>query len=279
MESELKTLTQAQSTMMDMALRFGPRVLVALLIIAAGLIVARWVGRACDRGLHRIQLEPPARLLIVRTVRVLVLALFAIVALQNLGVELLPLIAGLGVAGAGVALATQGVLSNVVAGLTIIFTKPYRVGESIAIVGVEGTVESISLFSTVLRHADRSCVVVPNRKIVGDILHNYGRIRQTQVSVSVAYGVDLHRALATIQETVRSHPRVLADPPPQIQVAALGSAAVQITAKPWVGVPDFGSVEGELNVQILEALGRARIDLPSQQYVVRLLEPAKIPGA
>jgi small conductance mechanosensitive channel len=274
MESELKTLTQAQTTMTDLALRFGPKVLVAILIVAAGLIVARWVGRATDRALHRIQLEPPVRLLIVRMVRVLVLGLFAILALQNLGVELLPLVAGLGVAGAGIALATQGVLSNVAAGLTIIFTKPYRIGEFIAIVGVEGQVESISLFSTVLRHADRSCVVVPNRKIVGEILHNYGKMRQTEVSVGVAYGVDLHRALATIQETVGSHPRVLQEPAPQIQVAALGSSSVQITARPWVAVPDLGSVEGELNVQILEALGRAGVELPSQQYEVRLLEPA-----
>jgi small conductance mechanosensitive channel len=278
MDTELKSLTHAQATVMDMALRFGPKVLVAILILGAGLIVGRWLGKATDRWLHRVQLEPPVRELMVRMVRVLVLGLFAILALQNLGVELLPLIAGVGVAGAGIALATQGVLSNVVAGLTIIFTKPYRVGESIAIVGVDGVVESISLFSTILRHADRSCVVVPNRKIVGEILHNYGRIRQTEVTVGIAYGMNLHRALATVDETVRSHPQVLADPVPQIQVAALGSSAVQIRARPWVAVPDFGLVEGDLNVQIFEALERAGIDLPSQQYEVRLLEPARIPG-
>jgi small conductance mechanosensitive channel len=273
MENQWKALGQAQSTMQDLALRFGPKVVVAVLIIIAGLIVGRWVARGTERALHRIQLESPARTLIVRMVRILVLGLFAIMALQNLGVELLPLIAGLGVAGAGIALATQGVLSNVVAGLTIIFTKPYHIGESIAIVGVEGTVESISLFSTVLRHADRSRVVIPNRKIVGEILHNYGQIRQTEVGIGVAYGVDLHRALAAVQDTVRSHPRVLGDPSPLIQVATLGSAAVQITARPWVAVADFGSVEGDLNVQMLEALARAQIDLPSQQVEVRLLEP------
>ena len=97
------------------------------------------------------------------------------------------MLAGLGVAGAGIALATQGVLSNVVAGLTIIFTKPYRVGEYIAIVGVEGRVETINIFSTQLTHADRSRIVVPNRKIVGEILHNYGRIRQCELHVGVSY--------------------------------------------------------------------------------------------
>jgi len=278
MDSELKTLSHAETTMMDIALRFGPKVLVALLILAAGLLVGRWVGRACDRALHGLQLEPPVRLLIVRAARVLVLGLFAIMALQNLGVELLPLIAGLGVAGAGVALATQGVLSNVVAGLTIIFTKPYRVGESIAIVGVDGVVETISLFSTVLRHADQSVVVVPNRKIVGEILHNYGQIRQTEVSVGVAYGADLPRALAAVEETVRAHARVLAKPAPLIQVAALGGAAVKISARPWVAVPDFGGVESELNMRILEALRGAGIPLPTPQMEVRLLESANSAG-
>jgi small conductance mechanosensitive channel len=276
MQTELKSLSHAQTTMMDLAVRFGPKVLVAILIVATGVVVGRWLGRATDRALERIQLELPARLLMVRFVRILVLGLFAIMALQNLGVELLPLIAGLGVAGAGVALATQGVLSNAVAGLTIIFTKPYRIGESIAIVGVDGTVESISLFNTVLRHADRSCIVVPNRKIVGEILHNFGRMRQADLRVGIAYGADLHRALATIEGVVRSHPRVLVEPAPLIQVAALGSTAVQITAKPWVAVGDFGSVEGELNLQIVDALHRSGIEMPFPQCDVRLLTPAKI---
>jgi small conductance mechanosensitive channel len=271
MEGELKTLGHVQSTLTDMALRFGPRLLVALLILAAGVMAGRWVARATERALHRWALEPPVRQLLVRVVRVLVLGLFAIVALQNLGVELLPLIAGLGVAGAGLALATQGVLSNVVAGLTIIFTRPYRVGESIAIVGIEGTVEAITLFNTVLSHADRSRVVIPNRKIVGEILHNYGRIRQAVVRVAVAYDADLTVALATVNELVRDNPRVLADPAPGVQITALGDSSVQITASPWVAVSDYGTVEGELNLNIVEAMRRRGIRIPFPQREIRLL--------
>ena len=278
MQSELKTLGHAETTATDLAIRFGPKLVAAILIIVGGLLVARWVGRASERAFKGMQLEPPVRLLLVRVIRIFVLGLFLILALQNLGVELLPLVAGLGVAGAGVALAMQGVLGNAVAGLTIIFTKPYRVGESIAIVGVEGVVESITVFSTVLRHSDRSSVVVPNRKIVGEILHNYGKLRQTELKVSVGYGADLHRALATIQEVVRSHPRVLSDPPAPIQVAALESSAVLITANPWVAVTDFGSVEGELYVQIVQALRQKGIEIPLPQSEVRLLEAAKIPS-
>lgn len=135
MNDQLETLDHVQRVVIDLAIQFGPKVLVAILILIAGFYVGRWVGRVTDGGLNKFHLEPPVRELLVRMVRILVLALFAIMALQNLGVELLPLIAGLGVAGAGIALAMQGVLSNIVAGLTIIFTKPFRVGEYISIVG------------------------------------------------------------------------------------------------------------------------------------------------
>src|SRR6202046_987362 len=138
MNNQLDPLAHAKDTLVDLAIRFGPKLLVAILIMTVGFIVAGWVGRGADRGLHRLDLETPVREPLTRVTRVVLVVLFAIMALQNLGVELVPLIAGLGVAGAGIALATQGVLSNRVAGLTMIFTKPYRVGDYISIVGVEG---------------------------------------------------------------------------------------------------------------------------------------------
>lgn len=271
MTNQFDPLAHAKDTLLDLAIRFGPKVLVAILILTIGVFVAGWVARASARGLTRFELEPPVRQLLSRVARILVLALFMIMALQNLGVELLPLIAGLGVAGAGIALATQGVLSNMVAGLTIIFTKPYRVGEYVAIAGVEGEVETITLFNTALTHPDRSRIVVPNRKVVGEILHNYGRIRQAEIVVGVAYESDLALALGTIGDLVGANPRVLAEPKPVIQVAALADSAVQIAIKPWVAVADFNAVAGELNLSLVENLRRHGIGIPYPQREVRLI--------
>ncbi len=271
MNNQLDPLTHAKDTLLDLAIRFGPKLLVAILILTVGFFVAGWAGRAIHDSLRRFDLEPPVRQLLTRVARVLVVALFAIMALQNLGVELLPLLAGLGVAGAGIALATQGVLSNMVAGLTIIFTKPYRVGEYIAIAGVEGQVETISVFNTSLTHADRSRIVVPNRKVVGEILHNYGRIRQSDIRVGVAYESDLAVALGAISDLVRANPRVLKEPVPVIQVDALADSAVQIAVKPWVAVSDYGLVAGELNLSLIEELRRRGIGIPYPQREVRLI--------
>jgi small conductance mechanosensitive channel len=274
MSSGLETIDQIKGTFIDLAIRFGPKLATAIIILIAGVFIANWCTRASARGLNRFALEPPVRMLLTRLVRILVLAIFLILALQNLGVELLPLLAGLGVAGAGIALATQGVLSNVVAGLTIIFTKPYRVGEYIAVVGVEGEVTAISLFSTVLTHPDRSRIVVPNRKVVGEILQNFGSIRQSEILVGVAYESDLAGAITAIREVVLANPRVLADPKPLVQVKALADSAVQISIRPWVAVSDFGAISGELNLSVAEDLRRRGIAIPYPQHEVRLIPDA-----
>jgi small conductance mechanosensitive channel len=274
MNSGIDSISQIKSTLIDLAIRFGPKVLTAMLILTAGVFIANWCARAMERGLHRFELEPPLRMLLTRLVRVLVVGVFLIMALQNLGVELLPLIAGLGVAGAGIALATQGVLSNVVAGLTIIFTKPYRVGEYIAVVGVEGAVAAISLFSTVLTHADRSRIVVPNRKVVGEILQNFGHIRQAEVLVGIAYDADLPAALDAIREVVERNARVLAEPKAVVQVNVLADSAVQVAIRPWVEVADYSAVSGELNLAVAEDLRKRGIAIPFPQREIRLIGKA-----
>jgi small conductance mechanosensitive channel len=274
MNEQAATISHAKDTLgtlVDLLMRFGPRLLTALLILAVGLAVSRWVSRWLARALTRRDLEPPIRLLVTRIAGALCAGLFVIMALQNLGVELLPLIAGLGVAGAGVALATQGVLSNVVAGLSIIFAKPYRVGEYIAIAGVEGAVEAITLFSTTLTHVDRSRVVIPNRKIVGEILHNYGSIRQLDVTVGVAYDTDLAIPLALIREVLRANPRVLNDPEAVVQTVQLGDSSVGIAVRPWVQVQDQVSATGEIYASLLEAFRRRGVVIPVPQREVRLI--------
>jgi small conductance mechanosensitive channel len=271
MNEQLETIGQVKSTVLDLAVRFGPRLLAAVLILVVGMLVSRWLGEWVQRGLARIELEPPVRLLLARITRALLLALFVILALQNLGVELLPLIAGLGVAGAGIALAMQGVLGNGVAGLSIIFTKPFRVGEYISISGEEGRVETITLFSTTLSHPDRSLVVIPNRKIAGEILHNFGQMRQLDVVVGVAYDTDLNVALAVLNEILQGNSRVMQNPAPVIQMIRLGDSGVNISVKPWVPVPDFGVAASEINKSIVEAFRSRGIVIPYPQREVRLV--------
>jgi small conductance mechanosensitive channel len=234
-------------------------------------VVARWVGKATMRALSKREMEPPVRMLFVRLVKLLILLLTLFIVAENLEIKLWPLIAGLGVAGVGVGLAMQGVLSNLVAGLTIIFVKPYRVGEYIEIVSAHGQVDTIELFSTTLIHSDMSRVIVPNRKIVGEILHNYGKIRQADLSVGVAYDTDLNKAIGIINEILAGNPRVLKTPAPGVGTATLGDSSIVIAIKPWMALPDFGPAQAEINKAVVEKLREAGIQIPFPQREIRLL--------
>src|SRR5688572_1744978 len=162
----------------DFVVQKGPGLVstfvVVTLIAIGGFIAARRLSNILVGWLTRKEFEPPVRMLMGRIVFMLVMALAMLIAAQTLGIEVMPLVAGLGVAGVGVSLATQGVLSNLVSGLIIIFTKPFRVGEYIDIIGEYGQVEKIELMSTTLAQPDKSRVMIPNRKIVGEVLQNYG---------------------------------------------------------------------------------------------------------
>ena len=271
MNAEAATISHAKDTLIELAIRFGPRLLTAILILIVGAFVSGWLSRWVTQFLSHRDLEPPLRLLLARIAGASCFAVFVLMALQNLGVELLPLIAGLGVAGAGIALATQGVLSNIVAGLSIIFSKPFRVGEYVAIAGVEGVVESITLFNTTLGHVDRSRVVVPNRKVVGEILHNYGRIRQLEVTVGVAYDTDLPQLFSVIDQVLQANPRVLKEPQAVVQPVNFGDSSVAIAVKPWVLVQDQVIATGEICAAVLEALRARGIVIPPPQREVRML--------
>jgi small conductance mechanosensitive channel len=267
----LTPIEQIRNTAIDLAMRFGPKLLVAVIIFVIGVTISRWAAVALTRGLERVDIEPPVRALLVRVARVAVVLMFAIVALQNLGVELLPLLAGLGVLGAGVALAMQGLLSDVAAGLSIIFSKPFRVGEYISLVGEEGQVKDISLFSTTLAHPDGSHVVIPNRKVVGEIYHNYGKIRQLDLTVAVGYDTDLELALAAIRSVLRANARVLTEPAPLVDPVRLADSGVQIAVKPWVATPDCAVVGGEIIKAIVRAFRTRGIGIPFPRHDVRVV--------
>jgi small conductance mechanosensitive channel len=260
-------------TLAQYAVQYGLQAVVALCIFVAGVMASRWAGNFAQRSLERQTLDPPVRMLMVRIVKIVVLLFTAMIALQTLGVPIAPLVAGVGVAGVGIGLALQGVLSNVMAGLSIIFTKPYKVGEHISLLGVHGDVMVIDIFSTTLMHPDRSLIIIANRKIIGEILHNCGTIRQIHIEVGVAYSTNLDEALTCVRTLVSRHPKVLREPAPFVGVSALGDSAITIEVAPWVAVRDFVTAQAELHQAIVEQFRAQAIEIPFPQRDVHMLPP------
>src|SRR5580698_2667891 len=202
-------VTGWKDKLIDYVISHSGALVSAVIVIIVGLLAARWIGRTMDRWLERKAMEPPMRMLLVRIVKLLIFALALVIALETAGMDMTILIAGFSVAG-----------------LTIIFTKPFRVGEYIEIAGVSGQVKAITLFTTTLLHTDMSRVVIPNRKIVGDILHNFGSIRQLDLSVGVAYGTNLNQAVGIVREVLTKNPRVLKEPIAVVGVTMLADCSI-----------------------------------------------------
>jgi len=215
--------------------------------------------------------EPPVRMLVSRITLVFCVAFATIFALDNLHVAITPLIAGLGVAGVGVGLATQGVLGNLVAGLTIIFTKPFRVGEYVSVIGQSGQVETIELMTTILVHGDRSRVIIPNRKLVGEVMHNYGTIRQLELKVGVSYDSNLSEVSAVIRDVLKNNPRVMKELAPGVGVASLDESCITMSVKPWTTVDDFGPAGTEIYEALLQKFRERNISIPFPQREIRVL--------
>jgi small conductance mechanosensitive channel len=260
-----------EKKLIDFSTEYGMRVIGAIIILVIGIIIARWVGGVLTRWLERQQMEPPVRLLLVRLAKLVVMVFTLVMVLEKFGIPITTLVAGIGVAGVGIGLATQGVLSNIVAGLTIIFTKPFRVDEYVEIAGVHGQVKTIDIFTTTLLHGDLSRVVIPNRKIVGEILHNYGNIRQLDLSVGVAYGTNTTEALSLVREIVCSNPRILKTPAPAVGIAALSDSSITLAIKPWTSLADFGPAGAEVYQAIIERFRAHNIEIPFPQREVRML--------
>ncbi|MDX1952819.1 MAG: mechanosensitive ion channel family protein [Verrucomicrobiota bacterium] len=271
-------MSNIAATVTDILIKYGFQILGAIIVMLVGYFLSTKLGALSLSWLQKKEMEPPVRMLIVRVVRLLVLLLTIVIALDTVGVPVGPLIAGIGVAGVGVGFALQGVLSNFFAGLFIIFTKPFRVGEFIDLLGEMGQVSAIDLFSTKLAQADKSVVVIPNRKIIGEILHNYGMTRQVAIELGVAYNTDINHAIEVITSTVKANAKVLKEHDPAVFISTLADSSMVISVRAWCALSNFPATRAELMREIVTALKQHNIQIPFPQREIRILNAPEAPG-
>jgi len=258
----------------DLLVRYSFQLVAAVAIFAAGLLCARIAGRLIERWLQRTAIELHLQRLIVRAGKALVLLFTAILALDKFGVQVTALVAGISVAGVAVGFAVQGILANLAAGLSIMLSGHFRIGDYIEIGNVKGQVQNIDLTMTILRTLEDARVIVPNRKIVGEIIHNYSGERRVTLTVQVGYDEDVERALRTAREVLAENPRVLKNPPPDVGITRLADSGIQITLRPWCKADEFWTVHYEVYRALLDRFREQGIQIPYPQREVRLLQAA-----
>ena len=256
----------------DMAGDFAVNLLVAVLILAVTVVAGKWAGRAVRRAAGRVRglkHDPTVVSFIAQVVRVGVYLIGFIAILQRLGVQTTSIIAVLGAASLAVGLALQGTLANVAAGVVLLILRPYRVGDVIEVGGASGSVQRLDLFVTQISNANNHKIVVPNGKVLGDVIVNLSGqgTRRIEIHFTVGYGSNLKQARHVIATTAAAHERVLPDPAPWAGVTGLLDSSVQISLHAWVKSEDWWHTQSELYEQVKVALDAAGVEIPFPHQV------------
>ena len=256
----------------DMAGDFAVNLVIAVVILVVTVFAARWVSGATRRTLSRVRgfrHDQTVLSFAVQVVRVIVYIIGLIAVLQRLGVQTTSIIAVLGAASLAVGLALQGTLSNVAAGVLLLVLRPYKVGDVIDIGGVAGSVQRLDLFTTQMSNANNHKIVVPNAKVLGDVILNLSgqKTRRIEINFTVGYGEDLTEARKVLAAVAEAHEKVLDDPAPWTGVTGLLDSAVQITLQAWVKSEDWWQTQADLMQGGKEAIDAAGIEIPFPHQV------------
>lgn len=251
-----------------------PGIGAALLILIVGFIVAGWASRAVARMLSKRERFDATLIPVVRAiVRYAILVFVVIAVLAQLGVETTSVLAVLGAAGLAIGLALQGTLSNIAAGLMLLWLRPFRVGDFIEVSSVSGTVREVGLFVTQLDSYDGIYNFVPNSELWNTRLINYSRnqTRMTNMEIGISYAADIEKARQIMLDLAASDERVAKDPAPAVFVDNLGDSAVVMRYRVWIGNADFWASQRYLLEETKRRLDAAGIEIPFPQRVVHMV--------
>lgn len=249
--------------------------IVAIVILVVGIFAIRLIRAAVAKALSSI--KKMSKLLsdfIVSVVSKTCWTLLALVVVQRLGINVGPLVAGLGVTGFIVGFAFQETLGSFAAGMMIALNQPFKVGDYVVAGGIEGSVLELNMMATVFATADNKKVIVPNKVVWGSAITNYSALgtRRVDTKINIDYTADIKKAVAVATETIMKLPGVLSDPPPSVAVASLNDSAIQINLRPWATCDDYWDVYSATQEAVKRAFEQNGITIPLPQIDVHMVD-------
>lgn len=244
-----------------------------IVILFIGLVLAKLIRRFIQRILSHEKFNASAAGMISQTVYIIVLVLTVTTVLGKLGVPMTSFVTLVGAVGVGVGLALKDSLSNVAAGLLILFFKPFRVGDVVEEENKKmGRVLEIQIMHTILMQMDGCKVLVPNAEISKSRLINYTESpeRRIDLKIQISYESDCKKALRLLQELYDKDESILKTPQPVMGISSFDDNGITIAAMPWVKGEDYWTVYFRLMSKIKDIFEQNGIEFPYPQRVVSL---------
>lgn len=259
MQKELDSVARLIDIALDFAVRYGLQILGSLIVFVIGLKIAGWLGNKTATLAERKKLDITLAHFFGNVVKIIVLVAVVLITLGNFGISIAPLIALAGASAFGATLAIQGPLSNFGAGLAIILSRPFVVGDTIEVKGTSGIVNDITLAATTLVNEDGEEITVPNKAINGEIITNSKAYRVVHTNVTFELTVDQEVAYEAIRSALSEFPSVQSGPPAQIGIHDFTPTGLIIGIRFWVPSSRYFQDRYAANTAILKALRAAHL--------------------
>ena len=260
--------------------QFALNLAVALVIFVVGAIAIRAAAKLLRRGIEgRVKSNEMLVSFIVSVAVKAAWAFLAVMVLDRLGVEVGPLVAGLGITGFILGFAFQESLGSLAAGMMIAVNQPFKVGDFVSVAGFDGTVVHLDMMAVTLKTGDNRRITIPNKQAWGQPIVNFSalELRRVDIPVGIAYGTDIAKAREAAVGAFRSlGDMVLADPPPMAESVSLGESAVVLTCRAWVKNADYWPAFFAATKAVKEAFDARGIAIPFPQMEISLKNGEKI---
>ncbi len=270
MEEELQTLQKAADLASEIAVNYGFQFFAALVILIIGWQLSRWISSLVLKLCERLGLDITLSKFFAGLAKIIVLAFVFIIALGKFGVSIAPFIAAMGAIVFGSTLALQGPISNYGAGLTIILTRPFIVGDTIRINNVVGIVEEIKLAYTSLSNEDGEVITVPNNRIIGEIIYNSSKNLIVEQIITIAHDENPDKVIQLILEQLNNHEGVVSEPASQVGIDKLSNLGIEIGLRYWIPTEKYFELKYDINKGIYNALQAANINIPYQKQIIQV---------
>ena len=269
-QQEIEQVERYYTIIKDYLVNYSMQVVAAILILIIGLWVSKKTSKTVERLLLKHNIDIALTNFIANVVKVLLIVMFVVIALGKLGISITPFVAAIGAASLGAGLALQGMLSNYGSGLAIIATRPFVVGDTISIKGESGQVKMIELGHTILINEENVEITIPNKHIVGEVLHNSFNNSLVMGEIGIAYCADSDQAIAVIRSILSSHAKVANEPHAKVGIERFDDSAVVISYRYWAPTTELIDTKLDINQQIYAQIKAADIEIPFPQRVVTI---------
>lgn len=272
-DEELQQLDELKEKLITWLADKGASLVAAIIIIAIGLWVSKKIAHLIIKLCDKRGIDVTLARFFAGFSKIVIIAFATIMALSKLDIEITPFIALLGASAFGLSLAVQGPVSNYGAGIVLIVTRPFKVGDTLTINGLTGLVDCVNLGNTQLLNEDEERITIPNRNVLGEIFTNSYNYSIIEAAVGIDYSADPENAIRCISEAIQTVEGVAPERAPDVGIEDFGDSSINIGYRVWVPTNSYHRTRYAVNLAVFRALEAAKITIPFPQRDVRLIQP------